>query len=322
MNTASITQDQTAFAPVSAARPSDYFNLMKPRVMSLVVFTALTGLVCAPADVNFVLGAASILALATGAGAAGALNMWFDADIDAKMSRTRSRPIPAGRVAPNDALAFGLIAAVFSVLLMALAANYLAAGLLAFTIAFYAFFYTMVLKRNTDQNIVIGGLSGALPPAVAWAAATGDVSLNAWLLVAIIFVWTPAHFWALALYQSSDYERAGVPMLPVTRGAKSARAHILSYAILTAAIGVVPAFTGLGGIVYAVTAALLGLALVYFAWRVFKSRAGDAVGHDGALYDVKTEARPARDLFAFSILYLFTLFAVLLAEHLIAGLLA
>ena len=322
MNTASITQDHTTFASVSAARPSDYFNLMKPRVMSLVVFTALTGLVCAPADVNFVLGAASILALATGAGAAGALNLWFDADIDAKMSRTRSRPIPAGRVAPNDALAFGLIASVFSVLLMALAANYLAAALLAFTIAFYAFFYTMVLKRNTDQNIVIGGLSGALPPAVAWAAATGDLSLNAWLLVAIIFVWTPAHFWALALYQSSDYERAGVPMLPVTKGAKSARAHILGYAILTAACGVIPAFTGLGGIVYAGASSVLGVALVYFAWRVFKSRAGDAVGHDGALYDVKAEARPARDLFAFSILYLFTLFAVLLAEHLIAGLLA
>ena len=240
MNTASITQDHTPFASASAARPSDYFNLMKPRVMSLVVFTALTGLVCAPADVNFILGAASILALATGAGAAGALNMWFDADIDAKMSRTRTRPIPAGRVAPNDALAFGLIASVFSVLLMALAANYLAAGLLAFTIAFYAFFYTMILKRNTDQNIVIGGLSGALPPAVAWAAATGDLSLNAWLLVAIIFVWTPAHFWALALYQSSDYERAGVPMLPVTKGAKSARAHIQAYAVVTAVVGVVP----------------------------------------------------------------------------------
>ena len=254
---------------------------MKPRVMSLVVFTALTGLVCAPADVNFILGAASILALATGAGAAGALNMWFDADIDAKMSRTRTRPIPAGRVAPNDALAFGLIASVFSVLLMALAANYLAAGLLAFTIAFYAFFYTMILKRNTDQNIVIGGLSGALPPAVAWAAATGDLSLNAWLLVAIIFVWTPAHFWALALYQSADYERAGVPMLPVTRGAKSARAHILAYAILTAAIGVAPAFTGLGGVVYAAVASVLGLALVYFAWRVFKSRAGEAAGDLG-----------------------------------------
>ena len=322
MNTASITQGHEAFTSVSAARPSDYFNLMKPRVMSLVVFTALTGLICAPADVNFVLGAASILAIAAGAGAAGALNMWYDSDIDAMMSRTRARPVPAGRVKRNDALAFGLITSVFSVLLMALAANYLAAALLAFTIAFYAFFYTMVLKRNTDQNIVIGGLSGALPPAVAWAAATGDVPFNAWLLVAVIFVWTPAHFWALALYQSSDYERAGVPMLPVTKGAKSARAHIFSYAVLTAIVGVVPAFTGLGGIVYAGAALILGSAFIYFAWRVLKSRAGDAVGHDGALYDVKVEARPARDLFAFSILYLFALFAVLLSEHLIAGIMA
>jgi len=319
MNTASITQDQSAFAPVSAARPSDYFNLMKPRVMSLVVFTALTGLVCAPAHVNFVLGAASILAIAAGAGAAGALNMWFDADIDAKMSRTRTRPIPAGRVAPTDALAFGVIGSVFSVLLMALAANYLAAGLLAFTIVFYAFFYTMVLKRNTDQNIVIGGLAGALPPAVAWAAATGDVPMNAWLLVALIFVWTPAHFWSLALYQSSDYERVGVPMLPVTKGAKSARTHILGYAALTAAVGIIPAFTGLGGMAYLTASVVLGLALIFMAWRVFRSRAGDAAGHDGALYDVKTEARPARDLFAFSILYLFALFAVLLGEHLFSG---
>lgn len=322
MNTAILTQ-QEAYATAQLGRPADYIALMKPRVMSLVVFTALTGMVCAPGHVDFVLGAASILALAAGAGAAGALNMWYDADIDAKMSRTRNRPIPAGRVPANDALAFGLIVSVFSVLLMALAANYFAAALLAFTIVFYAFFYTMVLKRNTDQNIVIGGLSGALPPAVAWAAVTGDVPLNAWILVALIFVWTPAHFWSLALYQSSDYARAGVPMLPNTKGAKVARANVLVYAIITALVGIIPAFTGLGGAFYATVATITGLALVGLAIRVAKSRAGDisgAAGEGGALYNVRIEALPARNLFAFSIIYLFVNFASLLGEHLFRNL--
>jgi heme o synthase len=225
-------------------------------------------------------------------------------------------------VAPGDALAFGLIVSVFSVLLMALAANYFAAALLAFTIVYYAGFYTVILKRHTDQNIVIGGLAGALPPAVAWAAATGSLTLNAWLLVAIIFVWTPAHFWSLALYQSADYARAGVPMLPVTKGAKSARAHILAYAIITAIVGVVPAFTGLGGGVYAVVSTLLGIAFVALALRVANSRAGDiagAAGEGGALYNVRVEALPARNLFAFSILYLTLIFAVLLGEQMLGG---
>ncbi|MET0547088.1 MAG: heme o synthase [Caulobacterales bacterium] len=321
MNTASLTQ--TEFSLTQTARPSDYIALMKPRVMSLVIFTAFTGLVCAPGHIDLVLGAASILAVAAGAGAAGALNMWYDADIDAKMSRTRTRPIPSGRVAPSEALALGLVVSIFSVLLMALAANYVAAGLLAFTIVFYAVFYTMVLKRRTDQNIVIGGLAGALPPAVAWAAVTGDVPLNAWLMVALIFLWTPAHFWALALYQSADFQRAGLPMLPVTRGAKSARAHILAYSVLTALIGVVPAFTGLGGGVYAAVSIIMGVTFMGLGLRVFNSRAGDiagAAGEGGALYNVRVEALPARDLFAFSILYLFVMFAVLLGENLIARL--
>ncbi|MFD1192078.1 MULTISPECIES: heme o synthase [Phenylobacterium] len=311
----------TDAAPRTAlpARWQDYLQLMKPRVMSLVVFTAITGLICANAPIHPVLGAVAVLCIAVGAGASGALNMWFDADIDSKMRRTRGRPVPAGRVQGADALALGIVLSLFSVMLLGMAVNWLAAGLLAFTIFFYAVVYTMWLKRSTPQNIVIGGLAGALPPVIGWAAATGTVPLNAWLLCAIIFMWTPAHFWALALYTSEDYEKAGVPMMPVTAGAASTRKQILIYSLLFVPICLAPVFTGLGGVAYLAVSALGGLMFLVLAWRVFRSRAGDThtdERKDDGLYDVKASVKDARNLFAFSILYLTLLFATLLAEHL------
>src|ERR1700760_281600 len=216
------------------ARWQDFIQLLKPRVMSLVVFTGLTGLICAGRPVNPILGGIAVLCIAVGAGASGALNMWYDADIDAKMRRTRGRPVPAGRVQGADALALGVVLSLFSVMLMGMALNWLAAGLLAFTIFFYAVVYTVWLKRWTAQNIVIGGLAGALPPVIGWAAASGTTPLNAWLLCAIIFLWTPPHFWALSLYTSEDYKKAGVPMMPVVFGAASTRKQILIYSLLFA----------------------------------------------------------------------------------------
>lgn len=300
------------------ARWQDFVQLLKPRVMSLVVFTAITGLVCSGQSVHPVLAAVAILCIAVGAGASGALNMWYDADIDAKMRRTRARPVAAGRVQGADALALGVVLSLFSVMLLGMAMNWLAAGLLAFTILFYAVVYTMWLKRSTPQNIVIGGLAGALPPVIGWAAATGTVPFNAWLLCAIIFMWTPPHFWALSLYTSEDYEKAGVPMMPVTAGAASTRLQILIYSLLFVPLCIVPAFTGLGGISYLVVAAVGGLVFLLLAWRVFRSQAGDKMGerNDDGLYDVKATSRDARNLFAFSILYLTLLFATLLAERL------
>ena len=301
------------------ARWQDFLQLLKPRVMSLVVFTAITGMVCAEAPINPILGAIAVLCIAVGAGASASLNMWFDADIDAKMRRTRGRPVPAGRVQGADALALGVVLSMFSVMLLGMTVNWLAAGLLAFTIVFYAVIYTMWLKRSTPQNIVIGGLAGALPPVIGWAAATGTVPLNAWLLCAIIFMWTPPHFWALSLYTSEDYEKAGVPMMPVVAGAKSTRKQILIYSLLFTPLCLVPAFTGLGGMTYLAVAAGGGVIFLVLAWRVFKSRAGDAADprQDDGLYDVKAAAKDARNLFAFSILYLTLLFATLLAEHLL-----
>jgi protoheme IX farnesyltransferase len=275
---------------------------MKPRVMSLVVFTAVVGYVAAPGAGDAALGLASILAIAVGAGAAGALNMWFDADIDSKMTRTRGRPIPSGRVAAEEALGLGMVMSVLSVLTMLLAANVLAAGLLALAIFFYAVVYTMWLKRRTPQNIVIGGLAGALPPAIAWAAKTNALALDPFLLVAIIFFWTPPHFWALALLKAQDYRAAGVPMLPVTHGPRETRKQILIYALLLWPLALAPYATGLGGPIYGATAFLAGAAFVYFAVQVFRSE----------------EAQRARSLFAFSILYLFLLFAALLTERLVA----
>jgi protoheme IX farnesyltransferase len=300
------------------ARWQDFIQLLKPRVMSLVVFTGLTGLVAAGRPIHPLLAAVAILCIAVGAGASGALNMWYDADIDARMRRTRGRPIPAGRVQGADAAALGVVLSLFSVMLMGMALNWLAASLLAFTILFYAVVYTMWLKRSTAQNIVIGGLAGALPPVIGWAAATGHAPLNAWLLCAIIFMWTPPHFWALSLYTSEDYRKAGVPMMPVVAGAASTRRQILIYSLLFAPLCLVPALTGLGGWTYLAVAAAGGAVFVLLAWRVYRSDAGDLADErkDDGLYDVKAQAKDARNLFAFSILYLTLLFATLLGEGL------
>jgi protoheme IX farnesyltransferase len=306
--------------PGEAARWQDYMSLLKPRVMSLVVFTALTGMICAGRAMNPILAAVAILCIAAGAGGSAALNMAYDADIDALMRRTRHRAIPAGRVQAADALALGIVLSLFSVGIMGLAVNWLAAGLLAFTIFFYAVVYTLWLKRRTPQNIVIGGLAGALPPVVGWAAASGQAPLNAWLLVAIVFFWTPPHFWALSLYTTGDYAQAGVPMMPVVRGAASTRWQILAYTLLLAPLGLVPAFTNLGGPIYLAVAAIGGLALLVLAARLALSHAGDPApplptGRREGLYDVRLAARPARDVFAASLFYLFALFAALLVEH-------
>ena len=314
-DTAALPAQGAAPQAAAPARWQDYVALMKPRVMSLVVFTALTGLVCARTPMNPVLAAVAILCIAVGAGASASLNMWFDADIDAKMRRTRHRPVPSGRVQGGDALALGVVLSLFSVAMMGLAINLLAAGLLAFTIVFYAVVYTMWLKRSTPQNIVIGGLAGALPPVIGWAAATGTVPLNAWLLCAIIFLWTPPHFWALSLYTTGDYAMAGVPMMPVVRGAKSTRRQILVYSFLLVAAAVAPAFTGLGGVLYLTIASLGGLVFIALAAILALSKAGDVTENQSSgLYEVKTGVKSARNLFAYSIGYLFALFAALLIE--------
>jgi heme o synthase len=293
-------------AAISAASPRDYIALLKPRVMSLVVFTALTGLLFTPHHVNVVIGFASLLAIAVGAGASGALNMWYDADIDAVMRRTCRRPIPTGKVTRREALAFGLTLAIFAVLTLALVANLFAAALLAFTIFFYVVIYTMWLKRSTPQNIVIGGAAGALPPVVAYAAATGQVSLGALVLFAIIFVWTPPHFWALALVRSAEYGRAGVPMLPNVKGADHTRLEILIYSFALALLGVTPFLLGFASVCYGCLSAVLGAAFVILAVDVYRVRSGDRVN------------KCAMRLFGFSILYLFLLFAELLGERIVA----
>ena len=300
----------------SPAAPRDYFSLLKPRVMSLVVFTAATGLVCADTVLNPVIACIAVLCIAVGAGAAGALNMAYDSDIDALMRRTRARPVASGLISRAEAATFGVVLALFSVMLMGLAVNLVAAGLLAFTIVFYALVYTMWLKRSTPQNIVIGGAAGALPPVVGWAAATGTMPLDAWLLFAIIFLWTPPHFWALSLYTSGDYAKAGVPMMPVVKGAKSTRRQIFAYSLILVPVGVAPVFTGLGHLLYAAVSVGGGALFLLLAGRVLASRAGDqAQAAEDGLYTVRPGAKAARDLFAFSILYLLGLFAALLAEH-------
>jgi heme o synthase len=297
-----VTSDETR-NPTLGGDIEDYVALLKPRVMSLVVFTALTGMVAAPGGLHPVLGMIALLAIAVGAGASGALNMWWDADIDAIMHRTRLRPVPQGRVTADEALAFGLVLSVLSVLTLGITVSWFAAALLAFTIAFYVLVYTMWLKRSTPQNIVIGGAAGAFPPMIGWAAVTGDVSLDSFLLFLIIFMWTPPHFWALALYRARDYEAAGVPMLPVVSGPGETRRQILLYSALLAPLACAPAITGLGGAVYAIVSVVLGIAFVALAVDVWRKT-------DGAAGD-----KAAKRLFAFSILYLFLLFAVLLAEH-------
>jgi protoheme IX farnesyltransferase len=301
--------------------PQDYFQLLKPRVMSLVVFTALTGLIIAPTPMNPFLAAVAIFCIAIGAGAAGALNMAIEGETDALMRRTRLRPVAAGRITKADAMAFGGVLAFLAVALMWLAfPDGLAAGLLALTIAYYVVFYTLILKRRTPQNIVIGGAAGAFPPVIGWAAATGHAPVEAWILFAIIFLWTPPHSWALALYTTEDYANAGIPMMPVVKGAKSTRLQILLYSLVMAPVACLPIAFKMGGIAYAGVSILGGAFFVYLAVRVFLSRAGDhPEGGEQGLYDVKKEALSARNLFAFSILYLTALFATLLIEHLITG---
>jgi heme o synthase len=281
---------------------ADYIALMKPRVMSLVVFTALVGMVLAPAQLHPVLAVIALICIAVGAGASGALNMWYDADIDACMQRTASRPIPRGYVAPEEALTFGTILALGSVATLGLVINWVAACLLAFTIAFYVLVYTMWLKRRTPQNIVIGGAAGAFPPMIGWAAAMGSVSLDSITLFLIIFMWTPPHFWALALFRTRDYERAGVPMLPVVAGLDETRKQIVIYAALLLPVGLAPAIVGLAGGLYAMVALGLGAVFLALALAIYRTREGRAAD------------RAARRLFTFSILYLFALFATLLFE--------
>jgi protoheme IX farnesyltransferase len=282
----------------------DFVQLMKPRVMSLVVFSALTGMVVAPGSIHPVLAIIALLAITIGAGASGALNMWYDADIDARMARTAARPIPRGRLTRDEALSFGAVLAVFSILTLGVLVNWTAGILLAVTIAFYLFVYTMWLKRRTPQNIVIGGAAGAFPPMIGWAAVTGSVSIESVLLFLIIFMWTPPHFWALALYRCRDYERVGVPMLPVVAGPAETRRQIWLYSLVLVVLALVPSFIGMAGVAYLIAAAGLGAMFLYLAWRVRKITEGREA--DAA----------ARHLFGFSILYLFLLFAVMLVEHL------
>ncbi|MEK4033435.1 heme o synthase [Methylocystis sp. IM3] len=302
MSDASYLDDgQSPRIPVAA--PSDYFRLLKPRVMSLVVLTALAGLMLAPTPPHPLIAFTALLAIAVGAGASGALNMWFDADIDAVMTRTQQRPIPSGRLEADSALAFGLVLALLSVFTLGFATNWLAAALLAFTIFFYVVIYTMWLKRSTPQNIVIGGAAGALPPMVGYAAATGDLSLASLVLFAIIFVWTPPHFWALALIKHDDYGRAGVPMMPNVHGADRTRLEILVYSLLLAPLGVLPWLMGFATAVYGVVSVVSGLYLVWLAVQVYRRREGDAA------------RRASLRLFLFSISYLFMLFLILVAER-------
>jgi protoheme IX farnesyltransferase len=320
-----MTEPATQASPaVSTAQPEDFFQLLKPRVMSLVIFTAVTGLVVAGGGLDWLSSAIAILCIAVGAGAAGALNMALEGETDALMRRTRGRPVAAGRISRNDAMTFGVILSIFSVMLLGMTTNWLAGGLLLMTILYYAVFYTLLLKRRTPQNIVIGGAAGAFPPVIGWAAATGDAPWQAWLLFAIIFLWTPPHSWALALYSAGDYARAGIPMMPVARGAKSTRLQILIYSLVFVPVAVAPGFTGMGGPVYLAVSIVGGLGFLLLAVRLWRSRAGDqpdkaeAVGREAALYDVRVEAKPARNLFAFSILYLMALFAALLVESVAA----
>ncbi len=306
MSYAGDHKDALTPAQLSVAEPRDFFKLLKPRVMTLVVLTALAGLLIAPGKMHPVIACVSLLAIAIGAGASGALNMWYDADIDALMTRTSTRPVPAGIIGADEALSFGLILSTFSVLVLGLAANWVAAGLLAFTIFFYAVIYTMWLKRSTPQNIVIGGAAGALPPVVAYAAATGSTAIEPWVLFAIIFIWTPPHFWALALVKTAEYERAGVPMMPNAKGEARTRIEILVYSILLAPIGVLPWLMGFASVVYGAAAIIGGLAMIYYSVRVLRVTEGEAA-HKASM-----------SLFGISILYLFALFGILVLEKLIA----
>lgn len=311
VETADGAPDETAAAPEPRPEPrfrlNDYAVLLKPRVMQLVVFTAAVGLLLAPGSIDPLTGVAAILCIAIGAGASGAINMWYDRDIDRHMRRTMNRPIPAGRMTPGKALAFGVTLAVGSVAIMAQLVNLVAAGLLALTILYYVFVYTVWLKRRTPQNIVIGGASGALPPVIGWAAVTGDVGLGAVAMFLIIFLWTPPHTWALALFRRGDYEAAGVPMLPVVAGVRATKRQILAYSAVLIPTTFAPLAVGLSGWFYGAAAALLGAMLWRRAWRVYKA---------------ESEDEGAKSLFLFSILYLFLIFVALLADGAMGRLLA
>ena len=280
----------------------DYFRLLKPRVMSLVIFTAFAGIV-ASGGAHPVIALAALLCIAVGAGASGALNMWYDADIDAQMSRTQKRPVPSGRVEPSEALAVGLGLSFLSVAMLAVFANLISALLLAFTIFFYAVVYTIWLKRSTPQNIVIGGAAGAFPPLIGWAAMTGEITTVSVLLFLVIFLWTPPHFWALALFRNGDYERVGVPMLPVVAGEPATRRQIFAYALILLPVAVAPAFTSAGGPIYLFVATAASSKFLWDAWKVSRRT-------DGAADDYRAEKK----LFGTSIVYLFAVFGALIAD--------
>jgi heme o synthase len=295
----SFTTASIRLTPASMAGVADYVEILKPRVMSLVVFTGLVGLIVAPKHLHPVLAAVAVLCIAVGAGSAGAINMWYDRDIDALMRRTAGRPLPAGRMLPGEALGFGAVLGVGAVLVMGLAANWVAAELLALTIGFYVFVYTIWLKRRTPQNIVIGGAAGAFPPIIGWAAATGDVGWGAVALFAIIFFWTPPHFWALSLYRTGDYQAAGVPMLPVISGKRETKRQMLLYTLVLWPAAAAPWLLGVAGGLYAAGALVL--------CAVFTGSAIEVWRDEGE--------RSARRMFAFSLLYLFLIFSLLLVDH-------
>lgn len=296
-------------APASGAAPEagfgDYVALLKPRVMSLVVFTAFVGLFVAPVRVDPFIGFCAVLFIALGGGASGALNMWYDADIDAVMHRTRKRPIPAGRLAPGDALAVGLFLSGLAVVMLGLAANWFAAAFLAFTIFFYAVVYTMWLKRSTPQNIVIGGAAGAFPPMIGWACATGGVSIESLLMFALVFFWTPPHFWALALFMKEDYHNAGVPMLTVTHGRQATRRHVFVYTLVLAAFALALGLTSIGGPLYLAVAVVLNALFIHGGWTILRRTEDQAVA-DGY--------RAEKSFFKLSLVYLFAHFAALLVQ--------
>jgi protoheme IX farnesyltransferase len=305
---ASLAFSGTTTLDASSAR--DWLELLKPRVVALVVFTGLVGLMVAPGHLHPVLAFTAVLCIAVAAGAAGALNMWYERDLDARMRRTAARPIPAGRIAPGQALGFGLTLAVGSVVVMALATNAVAAGVLALSIVFYVLVYTVWLKRRTPQNIVIGGAAGAFPPVIGWAAVTGHIGLLPVLMFLVVFLWTPPHFWALSLWAHGDYAQAGVPMLPVVAGARATRRQIFLYTLILLPLSVLPWALHLTGRIYGVAAAALGAWFVVAAWRVLRD-AQDTAGVS------LTRDAPAKALFRYSLLYLFVLFAALAVDRLV-----
>ena len=295
--------NSTGSAEIIGAEPADFIQLLKPRVMSLVVFSGLAGLLVAPGTLHPILAVVAVLCIAVGAGASGAINMWYDRDIDAVMERTQTRPIPMGRMIPGDALGFGVVLAIGSVTVMGLAVNIVAASLLALAILFYVFVYTVWLKRRTPQNIVIGGASGAFPPMIGWAAVTGSVGVESFVLFAMIFFWTPPHFWALALYRSGDYEKAGVPMLPVVAGQRETKRQMLLYTLLLLPLALAPTFMGIAGWLYGGVAAVMGVLFCMAALAVWYGE-GD---------------RAPKRMFGFSIFYLFVLFALMIADRTVNG---